>query len=242
MTERDYSNKKSRPDITPKAQTDRRVQEALKRVRTPGDIDAFVRFLREAHFNHWLGYVPPLILIEPVVLKPLYVGQERGLLTPDNFASAMWNASFRGYDGSTGNLRASSIPFDANLAKAKLPFIHRSSSVTFMVVGDMYSETGFLEGQARRKYMLYLGHLTQPNVLPRRLLDPALRFYNPEELWNKRAVRIATALDNAREISRIRDLVHDRVHASYKIATTVQRRGIEHPFQGGLPSLGESSR
>ncbi len=242
MTERRDSKQRGRPDIMPRAETDGRVQEALRTVNTPSSIDRFVRFLREVHFKRWLGYVPPLILIDPQLPKLLWEGQEQSLLTPDNFASAMWNASFRGFDGSTGNLHALSIPFEANLAKTSQPFIHRSSSVTFMVVGDIYSETGSLEGQARRKYMLYLDHLGIPNVLPERLLNFGLRFYDREELWNKRAVRIASELDNAKEIRTIKGLVHDRVHESYKIATSVYRRGIKHPLQGGLPSLGKSSR
>lgn len=221
----------------------RAAQEALGRIRTAKDIDRFVSFVMTTHFRDWLGYKPPLIIHDPQLpgLISRAMDSNIGLLTPDNFASAFWNEGIRDYNGTAENLRASFVPFDVNLAKNPKKFVHVLSSVTFMVEGDLLSETRAVEGYARRNYMLYLTHLTKPHAVPRHLLDRALRYYTREELWNKRAVYLTSGLDNGPEIRRIKAANYVRVEGSRRRAELAERKGLAHPLPGGLPGLGKSS-
>ena len=230
-----------KPDIVSVVYGDPRVETAIEMVRSPEGIDNFVQYLRQGYFSRWLGYTPPLILSHPPLSKMLQEALERGLLTPDNFASVMWNQSFQHYPGTVGNIRASLIPFEANLAETNPKFVHRRSVVTFGVEGDLISEVGANEGTVRRKYMMYVGHLQKPNVVPRQWLDQALRFYSQEDLWNLRAVHLNTALDKAPDVIHKVSAASQRVWNSRRVASGVERKGISHPMQGGLPGLGKSS-
>ncbi|MBI3486222.1 hypothetical protein HY025_04785 [Candidatus Daviesbacteria bacterium] len=231
----------NRPDIVPVIYQDSRARRALADVKSPEGIDEFIRILRKSFFPRWLGYEPPLILVHPYLPKIMAEAQGSGLLTPDNYASAMWNHGFLHYPGVVNNLQASFVPFDAHLAQTQQEYVHRLSAVTFMVKGEMHSETGALEGEARRRYVLFLNHLGIPNNLPRRLLSQGLTFYSPEELWNKRAVLMSTAVENNHEVKRVIHEANERVYSSSMVAKAVERKGIIHPLQGGLPGLGKSS-
>lgn len=236
-----------RPFPTPLVFEDERAKQAIAAVKASEGIDAFVLFLRLSHFSHWLGYVPPLIYCTDNINKTLREGMDRGLVNPNNFASAIWNDTFRGYKGLVNNLHASFIPLDEKAAKVvgsgnPARFIHGPSAVPFMVQADMLSETGAFEGRAIRRYVVFINHLTNPNVVPEYLLTQAQRFYSREELWNKRAARLSSAMVNGKEVRRIKVSVGRRVHESWVRATAAEKRDIEHPFQGGLPGLGKSSR
>lgn len=236
------SGPRDRPDITPLIYGDPDANLAIERVTSPEGIDAFVKYLRTVFFRKWIGYEPILVVSRPHISDTMKEAQERRLLTPDNYASGLWNQTFRNYPGTVDNLQASFVPFDSELTAVQTPYVHRLSAVTFRVEGVMHSEVGVTEGEVRRKYSLVLNHLGKPNILPQRLLDQALIFYSREETRERRAVQLSTAIENTDEVRRIISEAHDRVYRSRLAAEAAERKGgFTRPAQAGLPGLGKRS-
>lgn len=223
------------------------IQTELQELLTSSHpLDILVDRLRKGRFANRLGYVPPILLDRPLEnLPPEFVeAARRYLIIPDNFASAMFNYSFRSWPGTISNLkiiptRIDSINSANDFLQIKNEFIAPDSVVSFLAQADLISLGGQKQGEVKREYALYTTKEGVRIGAPQHLLDQVQLFYPGVDFRNTRVVWLASktrdSTDTKQAIRSSRAIVDESIKKGRKI----EGAAVFHPAQGGLPSLGK---
>lgn len=210
-------------------------------IATASDIDGIVDSLRYKVYRHNFGYAPPLLYDENLPLLPGQ-GARRKIIAPEQFASAVFNNDVRLYSGSLENFYVQLLSPDITFARIPHTVIDPDLITTFLVTANLVSLAGNVEGAVKRSYTVYTTARGVHTRVPRHFLEQGLEFYNSDTLWTKRVLWFTSKRVTPQEWRPI--LYEDLLRQEHSIeqAKIAERQKLTHPFQGGLPSLGKSSR
>lgn len=210
-------------------------------IATASDIDQVVNCLRTKVYRSYFGYIPPLLYDENLPFLP-GEGARRKIISPEQFASAVFNNDVRLYSGSVENFCVQLLPPDITPTRIPHAVIDPDLITTFLVNADLVSLAGKTEGTAQRSYTLYTTSRDVHTRVPRHFLDQGLEFYDSDTLWTRRVLWFTSKRVNQHEWRPA--LYSDKVKQenAKERAKVVERKNLAHPFQAGLPSLGKNSR